>query len=156
MKKMLQKAIRPKAHDSMYFMLIISITMFFVYIALVSNSQVISIMNSIEYTLPIWMMALICILAVFSFIYYRYLCVYILDEKMKDYGILTSLGYNPKYISKVFLWIIAKSMLLALLYGLLLGTLAYFIILNVLNRTLNTAFSFFPLQGYILTVIVYS
>ncbi len=156
MKKMLRKAIRPKAHDSMYFMLIISITMFFVYIALVSNSQVISVMNSIEYTLPIWMMALICILAVFSFIYYRYLCVYTLDEKMKDYGILTSLGYNHKYISKVFLWIIAKSMLLALLYGLMVGTLVYFIILNVLNRTLNTAFSFFPLQGYILTVIMYA
>lgn len=156
MNKMFQKAIRPKAHNSMYFMLIISIAMFFVYTALISNSQVISVMNSIEYTLPIWMMALICILAIFSFVYYRYLCVYILEEKLKDYGILTSLGYNPKYISKTFLWIIAKSMLLALLYGLLIGTVVYFIILNVLNRALNTAFSFFPLQGYIFTVIVYS
>ncbi len=155
MKKMLQKAIKPKAHNSMYFMLIISIAMFFVYTSLISNSQVISVMNSIEYTLPIWMMALICILAVFSFVYYRYLCVYTLDEKIKDYGILTSLGYNPKYISKAFLWIIAKSMLLALLYGLMVGTLAYFIILNVLNRILNTGLIFFPLQGYILTVIVY-
>lgn len=156
MNKMLQKAVRPKAHDSMYVMLIISIAMFFVYTALISNSQAISVMNSVEYTLPIWLMALICILAVFSFVYYHYLCVYTLDEKIKDYGILISLGYNPKYISQAFLWTIAKALLLALLYGLLVGTLVYFIIINVLNRTLNTDFSFFPLQGYILAVIVYA
>lgn len=156
MKKILQKAIRPKAHNSMYFMLVISIAMFFVYTGLVSNPQIISVMKSIEYTLPIWMIALICILAVFSFAYYHYLCVYTLDEKMKDYGILTSLGHNQKHISEAFLRIIAKSMLPALLCGLLAGTLIYFIILDMLNRALNTDFHFFPLQGYVLAAVVYA
>lgn len=78
----------------MYSMLTVSIAMFFIYTGVAGNSQVISVMSSIEYTLPIWMTALICILAVFSFVYYHYLCVYTLDEKMKDYGILVSMGYN--------------------------------------------------------------
>lgn len=140
----------------MYIMLTISIAMFFVYTGLVSNSQMISVMRSVEYTLPIWMIALICILAVFSFIYYHYLCMYSLDEKMKDYGILVSMGYNQKRMSKAFLRIIAKSMLWALLCGLLAGTLIYFITLKVLNRALNTDFHSFPLQGYILVGVVYA
>lgn len=156
MKNILQRAIRTKAHNSMYIMLTISIAMFFVYTGLVSNSQMISVMRSVEYTLPIWMIALICILAVFSFIYYHYLCMYSLDEKMKDYGILISMGYNQKRMSEVFLRIIAKSMLWALLCGLLAGTLIYFIILKVLNRALNTDFHSFPLQGYILVGVVYA
>lgn len=156
MKKIPQRAIRTKAHNSMYIMLTISIAMFFVYTGLASNSQIISVMNSIEYTLPIWMTALICILAVFSFIYYHYLCVYTLDEKMKDYGILVSMGYSQKRISEAFLRIIARSMLRALLCGLLAGTLIYFMILNILNRVLNTDFHSFPLQGYILVGAVYA
>lgn len=111
MKKILQRAVRTKAHSSMYIMLTIGVAMFFVYTGLVSNSQMVSVMDSIEYTLPVWMTALICILAVFSFVYYRYLCIYTLDEKMKDYGILVSMGYNQKRISEAFLWIMAKSML---------------------------------------------
>lgn len=156
MKILLQKAIKTKSHNSMYIMLTISIAMFFIYTGLVSNSQMISVMSSIEYTLPVWMTALICILAVFSFVYYHYLCVYTLDEKMKDYGILVSMGYNQKRISKDFLRMIAKSMVRALLYGLLAGTLIYFIILNILNCVLNTDFHTFPLQGYILVGAVYT
>ena len=57
----------------MYIMLTIGVAMFFVYTGLVSNSQMVSVMDSIEYTLPVWMTALICILAVFSFVYYLYL-----------------------------------------------------------------------------------
>jgi len=155
LKKILQKAIKTKAHNNMYIILTILIAMFFVYTGLAGNSQIISAMSSIEYTLPIWMTALICILAVFSFVYYRYLCVYILDEKMKDYGILVSMGYNQKYISEAFLRIIVKSMMRALLCGLLTGTLIYFIILNILNRVLNTDFYSFPLQGYIPVGAVY-
>ncbi|MDE5699781.1 MAG: ABC transporter permease [Lachnospiraceae bacterium] len=156
MKTLLQRAINTKAHNSMYIMLTISIAMFFVYTGLVSNSQMNSVMSSIEYTLPIWMTALICILAVFSFVYYHYLCAYTLDEKMKDYGILVSMGYNQKRISEDFLRIIAKSMVRALLYGLLAGTLIYFILLNSLNRVLNTDFHTFPLWGYILVGAVYT
>lgn len=156
MKKILQRALRTKAHNSMYIMLTVSIAMFFVYTGLAGNSQMISVMSSIEYTLPIWMTALICILAVFSFVYYHYLCTYTLDEKMKDYGILVSMGYNQKRISEAFLRIIAKSMVRALLCGLLAGTLLYFIILNTLNRVLNTDFHAFPLQGYILVGAVYT
>lgn len=139
----------------MYSMLTVSIAMFFIYTGVAGNSQVISVMSSIEYTLPIWMTALICILAVFSFVYYHYLCVYTLDEKMKDYGILVSMGYNQKRISEDFLRIIAKSMVRALLCGLLAGTLIYFIILSILNRVLNTDFHAFPLQGYLLVGAVY-
>ena len=156
MKKILQRAIRTKAHSSMYIMLTIGVAMFFVYTELVCNSQMISVMNSIEYTLPVWMTALICILAVFSFVYYRYLCIYTLDEKMKDYGILVSMGYNQKRISEAFLWIMAKSMLQALLWGLLAGTLLYFIILNILNHVLDMDFHAVPLQGYILVGAVYA
>jgi hypothetical protein len=85
----------------------------------------VSVMDSIEYTLPVWMTALICILAVFSFVYYRYLCIYTLDEKMKDYGILVSMGYNQKRISEAFLWIMAKSMLRRLLPHHVFFTLVY-------------------------------
>lgn len=156
MKKILKTAITPGKHNNMFFMLIISIAMFFVYIGLAGNSQVVGVMESIEYTLPIWMAALVCILAVYSFVYYRYLCIYTLDEKLKDYGILASLGYNQKQISKAFLWCIAKSMLSALFYGLLAGTLIYFVILKVLNHVLNTSFQFFPLQGYIPVIVAYA
>ncbi len=99
MKKILQRAVRTKAHSSMYIMLTIGVAMFFVYTGLVSNSQMISVMDSIEYTLPVWMTALICILAVFSFVYYRYLCIYTLDEKMKDYGILYAAVYLINAVS---------------------------------------------------------
>ncbi len=156
MKKILQRAVRTKAHSSMYIMLTIGVAMFFVYTGLVGNSQMVSVMDSIEYTLPVWMTALICILAVFSFVYYRYLCIYTLDEKMKDYGILVSMGYNQKRISEAFLWIMAKSMLQALLWGLLAGTLIYFIILNILNYVLDMDFHAVPLQGYILVGAVYA
>lgn len=124
-----EETTKTKAHNSMYIMLTISIAMFFIYIGLASNSQMINVMSSIEYTL---------------------------DEKMKDYGILVSMGYNQKRISEDFLRIIAKSMVRALLYGLLAGTLIYFIILNILNRDLNTDFHAFPLQGYILVGAVYT
>ena len=156
MKKILQRAVRTKAHSSMYIMLTIGVAMFSVYTGLVGNSQMVSVMDSIEYTLPVWMTALICILAVFSFVYYRYLCIYTLDEKMKDYGILVSMGYNQKRISEAFLWIMAKSMLQALLWGLLAGTLLYFIILNILNHVLDMDFHAVPLQGYILVGAVYA
>ena len=156
MKKILQRAVRTKAHSSMYIMLTIGVAMFFVYTGLVGNSQMVSVMDSIEYTLPVWMTALICILAVFSFVYYRYLCIYTLDEKMKDYGILVSMGYNQKRISEAFLRIMAKSMLQALLRGLLAGTLIYFIILNILNHVLDMDFHAVPLQGYILVGAVYA
>ncbi len=99
MKNILQRAVRTKAHSSMYIMLTIGIAMFFVYTGLVSNSQMISVMDSIEYTLPVWMTALVCILAVFSFVYYRYLCIYTLDEKMKDYGILYAAVYLINAVS---------------------------------------------------------
>ena len=79
LKNILQRAVRTKAHSSMYIMLTIGVAMFFVYTGLVGNSQMVSVMDSIEYTLPVWMTALICILAVFSFVYYRYLCIYTLD-----------------------------------------------------------------------------
>lgn len=124
-----EETTKTKAHNSMYIMLTISIAMFFIYIGLASNSQMINVMSSIEYTL---------------------------DEKMKDYGILVSMGYNQKRISEDFVRIIAKSMVRALLYGLLAGTLIYFIILNILNRDLNTDFHAFPLQGYILVGAVYT
>ena len=81
MKEILYRAVNTKVHSSMYIMLVISIAMFFVYTGLIGNSQMISVMASIEYTLPIWMTALLCILAIFSFVYYRYLCVYTLEEK---------------------------------------------------------------------------
>ena len=156
MKNILQRAVRTKAHNSMYVVLTIGVTMFFVYTGLVGNSQMISVMDSIEYTLPVWMTALVCILAVFSFVYYRYLCIYTLDEKMKDYGILVSMGYNQKRVSEAFLRSMAKSMLRALLWGLLAGTLLYFIILNILNHVLNMDFHTVPLQGYILVGTVYA
>ena len=140
MKEILYRAVNTKVHSSMYIMLVISIAMFFVYTGLIGNSQMISVMASIEYTLPIWMTALLCILAIFSFVYYRYLCVYTLEEKMKEYGILISMGYGRKHISEAFLRIIIKSMLLALLCGLSAGTLIYFIILKVLNHVLDTEF----------------
>ena len=155
MKEILYRAVNTKVHSSMYIMLVISIAMFFVYTGLIGNSQMISVMASIEYTLPIWMTALLCILAIFSFVYYRYLCVYTLEEKMKEYGILISMGYGRKHISEAFLRIIIKSMLLALLCGLSAGTLIYFIILKVLNHVLDTEFHSFPLQGYILVTVVY-
>lgn len=147
MKKILQRAVRTKAHNSMYVVLTIGVTMFFVYTGLVGNSQMISVMDSIEYTLPVWMTALVCILAVFSFVYYRYLCIYTLDEKMKDYGILVSMGYNQKRVSEAFLRSMAKSMLRALLWGLLAGTLLYFIILNILNHVLDMDFHTVPFTG---------
>lgn len=156
MKKILQKAIMTNAHGSLYVMLTIGVAMFFVYTELVGNSQMIRVMDSIEYTLPIWMTALICILAVFSFVYYRYLCIYTLDEKMKDYGILVSMGYNQKRISEAFLQSMAKPMLRALLYGLLAGTLIYVIILHILNHVLDMDFHAVPVQGYILTGAVYA
>ena len=106
MKEILYRAVNTKVHSSMYIMLVISIAMFFVYTGLIGNSQMISVMASIEYTLPIWMTALLCILAIFSFVYYRYLCVYTLEEKMKEYGILISMGYGRKHISEAFLRII--------------------------------------------------
>ncbi len=155
MKEILYRAVNTKVHSSMYIMLVISIAMFFVYTGLIGNSQMISVMASIEYTLPIWMTALLCILAIFSFVYYRYLCVYTLEEKMKEYGILISMGYGRKHISEAFLRIIIKSMLLALLCGLSAGTLIYFIILKVLNHVLDTEFHSFSLQGYILVTVVY-
>ncbi len=156
MKNILHRAIMTKAHNSMYIMLTVSIAMFFVYTGLAGNSQMVSVMSSIEYTLPIWMTALLCILSVYSFIYYHYLCAYTLDEKIKDYGILVSMGYNQKRMGEAFLRIIARLMLRALLCGLLAGTLIYFTVLNVLNRALNTDFHSFPLQGYILVVAVYT
>lgn len=129
--------------------------MFFVFIELIVSPQIINTMNTIDDTLSVWMSALAIILAVFSFIYYHYLCIYTFDEKAKDYGILASLGYSKKNIKKSLFKVFAKSLTMSFIYGLLLGTLFYFVILILLNSTLSTTFKNLPLQGYFIVCIVY-
>lgn len=149
------KATRPSQHNSMYVMLMISIAMFFVFLELIISPQIIKIMETIDYTLPVWMSALAVILAVFSFIYYHYLCVYTFEEKAKDYGILSSFGYSKKKILKCLFEALAKSVVISVICGLLLGTLFYCTILILLNSTLSTTFKYPPLQGYFFVCIVY-
>lgn len=155
MKKILKLAIVPQKHNSMYLMFVVSISVSFVFIELIATPLIIDAINTIDHTLAIWMSALVIIIAFFSFIYYRYLCAYTFDEKIRDYGIIISLGMKREAIKKSFIWILAKLKFKALFYGLIAGTLIYYIILNLLNCKLNTNYNKLPNQGYGIIGIVY-
>lgn len=149
------KAIKINWYRNMYFTLITLIAILFVFVELVINPQVVKMMTDVDYTLPIMLYALIFILSIFSFIYYQYLCNYILDMKFKDYGILYSLGYTKHNIKKSFLYTLAKSIIISILCGLIAGTLLYYLILTLLNSVFNTKFYELSLNGYFIIGSVY-
>ncbi|MFR3557875.1 MAG: FtsX-like permease family protein, partial [Paraclostridium sordellii] len=113
-------------------------------------------MITIDHTLPIWMKALVSIISIFSFIYYRYLILYIIEEKLKDYGVLISLGCNKDKIKYKVYKLLAKYTCITLIIGLIIGSILYYGVLALINGTnLEKVSSHLSIIGYVIVIIIY-
>lgn len=156
MNRLINLSVNFKKHNNMYIMLTISISIFFVFCQLIVNESIVNKMITIDHTLPIWMKALVSIISIFSFIYYRYLILYIIEEKLKDYGVLISLGCNKDKIKYKVYKLLAKYTCITLIIGLSIGSILYYGVLALINGTnLEKVSSHLSIIGYVIVIIIY-
>lgn len=151
----LKKAAVLPRHHGLYRILAAAVSVSFLFAQAAGDAQITALLEGADQTLPIWAAAFAGIFAVISFLYYHYLSIYILEEKLKDYGILVSLGKKRQTLERLFFQRLALALLPAVLAGLLTGSILYAAAMLVLQRQGYLVFQRMKLHGYLFVLAAY-
>lgn len=151
----LKKAVKLPRHNSMYRILAAAVFVSFLFAQAAGDAQITSLLESADKTLPIWMTAFTGLFMVISFLYYHYLSVYILEEKLKDYGILVSLGKKRQILCRQFFQGLASSLFPSVLAGLLSGSIVYTLAMLLLQRRRFLVFNRLGVHGCLFVLSAY-